>query len=362
MLAARWHRRGDLRLEDVADPRPPAAGEVTVEVSWCGICGTDLEEYTAGPVLIPVDRPNPLSGQRAPLILGHEVSGRVAAVGAGVPGLREGDLVAVDGIMFCGKCFWCRRNQVTLCPSMASIGLMADGGLAERITVAAATCIPVAAHVPDEHAALAEPVSVAVRAMRRGRLGVGEHVLVCGAGTIGLAAVMVARALGAGEVSVIDPVGFRRDLAIRLGAARAVHPNDAVPELFADRNGVGPDLCIDASGVPRATAAAAGLVRAAGRVVVLGVTNAPTTLDTLGLVVREIELIGSLSHVYDEDFAAAVHLIGDGRVDVSALITHRIPLARVVEDGFGALTGGTRDQTLKVLVSPHLTTTTEHAP
>ncbi len=349
MKALRWHGRKDVRLDEVPDANAPAEGEVTVAVSWCGICGTDLEEYLDGPIVIPTE-PHALSGQMAPLIMGHEVAGRIAAVGKGVDGIREGDLVAVDGLIFCGECYWCRRHQVNLCDKMASIGLMADGGLAEKITVQAATCIRVPDGVADDHAPLAEPVSVAVRTIRRSRLEIGERIAILGAGTIGLALVQVARFSGASEIAVVDPIPFRRDLATKLGAV-AFEPGDGLPEQLID-GGVGPDVVIDATGLPSQPGVAAGLVRRGGRAVVVGLPPKPSTIDVLDMVLREVELIGALSHIYDEDFKIAVDLIADGRVEAEPLITHRIGLDRVVEEGFGALTGPQRETTLKVLVNP----------
>lgn len=352
MKALRWHGRGDVRLDEVPDAKAPAPGEVTVAVSWCGICGTDLEEYLDGPVVIPTE-PHPLTGRMAPLIMGHEVAGRVAAVGDGVDGLREGDLVAVDGLIFCGECYWCRRHRVNLCGKMASIGLMADGGLAEKLTVQAATCLRVPEGVADDHAPLAEPVSVAVRTIRRSRLRVGERIVILGAGTIGLALVQVARVGGASEIAVVDPIPFRRDLAEKFGAV-AVEPGDGLAERLAV-GGVGADVVVDATGLSTQPGVAASLVRSGGRAVVVGLPPEPSTIDVLDLVLREVELIGSLSHIYDEDFRIAIDLIADSRVEVEPLITHRIGLDRVVEDGFGALTGPQRDTTLKVLVDPSRT-------
>src|SRR5215470_19039820 len=109
MQAARWHGRGDVRVEDVPEP-VPGPGEVLLHVSWCGICGTDVDEYTAGPALIPVDTPNGLTGRSAPLTLGHEFVGQVTALGPGVTNLQVGQRVAPEVCLFCGECFFCRRH------------------------------------------------------------------------------------------------------------------------------------------------------------------------------------------------------------------------------------------------------------
>ena len=159
-----------------------------------------------GRCVIPVGAPHRLTGRQAPIILGHEVAGRIADVGPGVTGLRPGDLVALDANLSCGSCWWCARHQLSLCADYGAIGLSADGGLAEAVTVPAQMCLPVAESVGADSAALAEPLSVAVRGFRRGRLALDETVAVFGGGMIGVAALVVARAMGAGLIVVIDPV------------------------------------------------------------------------------------------------------------------------------------------------------------
>ena len=227
MLAVRWHARGDVRVEEVPPPAPPGPGEVQLQVRWCGICGTDLEEWLSGPVFIPAAVPHPVTGARAPLVLGHEFAGVVAAAGDGVTGLVPGQRVAVDTIVSCGSCHWCRRGEVTRCPALGALGLHGDGGLAELCNAPARMCLPVPDTVADDEAALAEPLAVAVRALRRGGLRPGERVAVVGAGAVGLMAVQAAAAFGAGSVAVVEPLPERRALALRLGADRAVPPDEA---------------------------------------------------------------------------------------------------------------------------------------
>ena len=150
MQAALWHARDDVRVEEVPEPGAPGPGEVIIRVGACGICGTDLEEYRAGPLFIPVGRPNSLTGRQAPIILGHEFAGEVVEVGRGVTEFRPGDRVAPDVLLYCGTCYWCRRHQVMLCEKMAALGLSGDGGLAEYCRAPAAMCRPVPAALPIE--------------------------------------------------------------------------------------------------------------------------------------------------------------------------------------------------------------------
>ncbi|MEZ4862357.1 MAG: 2,3-butanediol dehydrogenase [Caldilineaceae bacterium] len=354
MKAALWHARNDIRIEDVPVPSAPGPGEVVIKVGACGICGTDLEEYRAGPLFIPVDAPNPLTGAQAPLILGHEFAGEVMEVGPGVTNFKVGDHLAPDVLIYCGECFWCQRHQVTLCDKLAALGLMGDGGLAEYCKLPVNMAILVPNGLSDDHAAMAEPLSVAVRAVRRGRLAPGESVAIFGGGTIGLFCLQVARAAGAGEVFVVEPLANRRALAKQLGASAVIDPTtvDPVAALHKLTRGVGPDLVLEASGGVKVTAVAVHSARKAGRIVLVGLPVAPTSFNFFDVVATEKELIGSLSHVYDEDYATAVRWLGDGRVLAEPLISARIPLERLLIDGLERLEQRAME-TLKVIVKPH---------
>jgi (R,R)-butanediol dehydrogenase/meso-butanediol dehydrogenase/diacetyl reductase len=347
MLALRWHGRHDVRLEDVPAPAPPGPEEVQLRIAYCGICGTDIEEIEHGPVTIPVE-PHPLTGARAPIVLGHEFTGVVDRVGDAVTNVGPGDRVACDGILACGECRWCRRGEPVRCVRGASLGLAADGGLAELCNAPAKLCFALPEGVAIDEGALAEPLAVAVRALRRGGLRLGERVAVVGAGTIGLMAVQAALALGAESVSVLEPGAHRRQLAKELGAELAVAPEDA-GELAAD-------VVVECAGNPRAVEAAIATADVGGRVVLVGIDQRPVSLQPFDLIRGERSIIGSISHVYDEDFRSAVMLLGRGYVRAAPLITDRIPLDRVIEDGIEALREGHGDH-LKILVrcapAPH---------
>ena len=329
MRAVRWHGRGDVRVEEVPPPAPPGPGEVQLAVRWCGICGTDLEEWLSGPVFIPVSVPHPLTGARAPLVLGHEFAGVVVAAGAGVTGLLPGQRVAVDTIVSCGSCHWCQRGQVTRCPALGALGLHGDGGLAELCNAPARMCLPVPDTVADDEAALAEPLAVAVRALRRGGLRPGERVAVVGAGTVGLMAVQAAAASGAGSVTVVEPLAERRALAVGLGAGRAVPPGDAAA--------LEADVAVECAGTPGAIQTALRALRSGGRAVLLGIVTESEPVAPMDLVRGEKSLIGSLSHVWDEDFREALQLLGRGAVQAAPLITDRIPLSAAVTGGLALL-------------------------
>jgi (R,R)-butanediol dehydrogenase/meso-butanediol dehydrogenase/diacetyl reductase len=354
MKAAVWHARNDIRVEEVPEPSAPGPGEVIIKVGACGICGTDLEEYRAGPLFIPVDAPNPLTGRQAPLILGHEFAGEVVEVGKGVDGFKVGDRLAPDVIISCGHCYWCRRNLLSLCDSLAALGLMGDGGLAEYCRLPVNMAVKLPTGLIDEHAAMAEPLSVAVRAVRRGRMLAGETVVVFGGGTIGLFCLQVARAAGAGEVFVVEPLANRRALAMQLGASEVIDPTttDPVAAVRQWTRGVGPDLVLEASGGASVVPVAIAAARKGGRVVLVGLPVGPSSFNFFHVVATEKEVIGSLSHVYDEDYFTAVRWLADGRVLAEPLISARVPLSRFLEDGLERLEQRP-SETLKVIILPH---------
>src|SRR3984893_18215067 len=203
MLAAVYQARHDIRVQEWPAPQSPPAGWVTVAITYCGICGTDIEEYLHGPVVIPTT-PHSLTGALAPLVLGHEGTGTVVAAGAG-GGIEVGTRVGMENSVGCGHCAACLSGNRQLCPQLAVMGLMMDGALAERVNVPAYMGTELPKVLPDEAGALAESLSVAVRALRRVGSVAGIDVQVFGAGTIGFMAAQVARSAGARSVTVRDP-------------------------------------------------------------------------------------------------------------------------------------------------------------
>ena len=185
MRALRFHAARDLRIEEVTEPPAPSLGDVVVRVATCGICGTDLHEYTAGPIVTPVE-PHPLTGAQNPQILGHEFAGDVVATGPGVTSVAEGDRVAIMPLAYCGHCPYCRRGLQHLCAMMACVGLSHPwGGMAELATVAEYQVVRLPESVTYRQGALIEPTAVAAYGVERAGVGPGDSVLVTGAGPIG---------------------------------------------------------------------------------------------------------------------------------------------------------------------------------
>ncbi|MFD3307234.1 2,3-butanediol dehydrogenase [Streptomyces sp. NPDC058694] len=349
MKALRWHGARDLRLEEVPDPADPGPHEAVVEVSWCGVCGTDLHEFLEGPHMIR-GGPHPLTGTGPPLALGHELSGTVVALGAEAPGIAVGDRVTADPVWRCGVCFWCVRGEYHICPRSGSVGLASPGAFADRVTVPLAGLARLPDNVSDEMAAVAEPLAVGLHAVTRAGVQPGDNVLVVGGGPIGVAVVLAARIAGAAGLYVSEPLAGRRELLLGIGVTEAFDPRetDVRREVFLKTGRIGPDVVIDATGVAALATQAVATVRRGGRVVLAGVGHGSVEFDMGQLVFYERSVLGTLG--YNFDIPRVIDLMSTGRLDASALVTGRFPLtegAGVFED-----LAADRARHLKVLLTP----------
>ena len=291
MRAARYHGRGDLRLEDVPEPSP-GAGDVKLRVLYAGICGTDIHEVYDGPVFVPVERPHPLTGVQAPVILGHELCGEVVEVGEGVTTVAPGDLVAVEPLQPCGRCAYCTSGAYNLCPTRAAHGLArAGGGFAEFTVVEERMAHGLPPGLSAIQGALVEPMSVGVHAVKLTHARPGSWVAVHGLGPIGLGVLLALRARGV-ETIASDPSARRRSAVEALGFRHVLDPRagdaaDAIRELT---DGRGVEASVDAAGVPAALAAALESTAVHGRIVVVAVPLEPLTLPIPAFRRHEVTL------------------------------------------------------------------------
>jgi (R,R)-butanediol dehydrogenase / meso-butanediol dehydrogenase / diacetyl reductase len=337
MRAVRWHARHDIRLDDVPDPPAPGPAEIRIRVAWCGLCGSDVHEYRSGPFQIPL-RPHPVTGRCAPVVLGHEVSGWVEQTGPGVPGPAVGDLVSLNGLIPCGRCAQCRRQAPQRCVSFGHIGMSADGGLADRLTVPAEMVVAAPPGTDPEIAALAEPFAVAMHAIAQAGHPADQRCTVLGAGAIGLAVALVLREAG-NLVTVADVAAERLAHAADLGlAAAAADGADAAPVVF------------ECSGAAEAPAAAIERTEPGGLIVFAGLPESPSTIDLKPLVLREIRTVGTVSHRTQADLVPALTFLAGHAETARRLITARIPLADTVPRGIEALAGPDRRRQCKILV------------
>ncbi|WP_031468456.1 2,3-butanediol dehydrogenase [Sciscionella sediminilitoris] len=347
MRALRWHGLSDLRLDEVPDPTDPGPGEVVVEVSYCGVCGTDLHEYSHGPNLIRT-RAHPLTGVEPPITLGHEFSGTVAALGGPVPGISIDMRVAVDPCLRCGVCRWCRHGEYHICAKGGSIGLASPGAFARYVTVPAEGLVPIPDGVSDQVAALAEPLAVGLHAVRRAGVQPGDNALLIGAGPIGISVLMALTLAGAAGIYVSEPAPERARLAAELGATEVYDPAvaDVRREVFLRTGRIGPDVVVEATGRPDLVELAITTVRRGGRAVLAGISGDAAALPVTQIVPFERTVLGSLG--YNFDIPRVLDLIATGRFDPRPLLTGVYPLSRGL-DAFHDLAAGSH---LKILLDP----------
>lgn len=353
MKAIVFHNVNDIRYEpDWPEPRRLRPGEVKIASSWCGICGTDMEDYKQGAV-IPVGEPHPESGRMAPMVIGHEYSGRIVETAPDVDSPEVGQRVAVEPVKVCHRCYWCKRGEYASCLNQVSIGQMDDGGMADYFLAPAENCVPIPDDMPEDVAALAEPLAVMVRGVRKGRVMAGDVVTVVGAGTIGLMGVAAAKVAGASKIIVIAHGGKRAELAKLMGATHILNSyEEGWKEKFLDiTDGLGSEVVIDAGANIDAMRLALDLTMRRGRCVFNSVIAKDVPISAWDMVIDEKEIVGTVSHAFDREFKWAVQYLADGRVNVEPMITSRIYIEDAVGDGFDRLMAD-RNQ-IKILVTPH---------
>ncbi len=352
MKAAVFHDRRDIRVEDVPEPEVYSGG-VKVQVSWCGICGSDLHEYCAGPIFVPKPgSPHPLTGVAMPVVMGHEFGGEVVEVGEDVSRVGVGDRVAVEPIYRCGECPECRRGAYNLCRSLGFHGLSGGGGGFSEFTVVPEYMThKLPDGVSDEEGALVEPVAVGLHAVRQAGFAPGQSAIVFGAGPIGVATVQCLRASGASLVAVAEVAESRKEMARRIGADVVIDPaeQDVVAAIEELTDGVGADASFDAAGVQETLQAAIRTTARGGTVVNVAIWEEPVQLDPNDFVIAEVKIVGSLA--YAHEFPATIALIEDGRINAKDLVSERISLENIVEEGFEELVSN-KDRHVKILVQP----------
>jgi hypothetical protein len=324
------------RIAVGAQPDPtPKDDEVIIEVGAVGICGSDMHMYEAGAdgyILYP-------GLTRFPNILGHEFSGKVAAVGKGVRDLKVGDLVTAEEIQWCGECISCRRGYVNHCDNLEELGFTTPGAMAQYIPVRARYCWnigEIADRVGSEHEALVlgamvEPTGVSYHAMfnRIHTWQPGVYVAVFGAGPIGLAATALAAAAGASQVIVFDTSPSRRAFAAKLGATATHDPAsvDLNQVLLDATYGRGVDFVVEAAGAPAHTLAPLTRGLAVNATIChIGRSERPTPLALEYYQVKGVQLAGSLGHAGHGTFQNVIRMMASGKLDMRPMVSARMAL------------------------------------
>lgn len=337
MTALVWEGPREMHLRTVAAPGPPGDREVVLSVDAVGICGSELSGYLGQSSLrVP------------PLVMGHELSGTVADVGAKVDDLPRGTRVVVNPLISCGSCPACRRGQANLCSSRALLGAHMPGGFAECVAVPASACRVLPETVESSSGAMVEPIACAVRAVRLADVGLGDELLVVGAGPIGLLCAHLARQAGA-TATIVDSNPERLRTARAWGVPRALEPSDAsslTPEFRA---------AIDAVGLSVTRRQAIRAVRRGGVVVFVGLHEPTVDFDANEVVRSEITIRGSFAYTPD-DFDVAVGLLAAGILpdDKSWLSVRPLGLGR---ESFEELVGR-EPSVVKIVLRPAMEGTT----
>ncbi len=308
-----------MEIQDVALPEPGPA-EVLVAVKACGICGSDVHGMDGS------------TGRRQPpIIMGHEAAGTVAKLGPGVAGLAVGDRITFDSTVYCGDCRFCRQGLVNLCDRRQVLGVACDefrrqGAFAEYVAVPQRIVVPLPDAVSFEQAALVEPVSVAVHAVGRLPLRLGDTAVVIGSGMIGLLVIQALRAAGCARIMAVDVDPARLELATQLGATETLLPENAQAVAGILRaTGGGADLAVEAAGLPATVDAAIHSVRKGGAVALVGNVTPHTELPLQAVVTRELTLLGCCAS--QGEYPACLDLIARGTINVAPLLSAVAPLA-----------------------------------
>lgn len=323
-----------------------------IDVAWCGICGTDLHEYLEGPIFCPAPgHPHPLSHEESPVTLGHEFSGTVSGVGEGLTDLAKGDNVVVEPYFVDGTCDMCQADSYHLCRQMGFIGLSGGGGgLSEKIVVDQRWVHPIG-DIPLDEAALIEPLSVAHHAVARSGVKAGDTALVGGSGPIGLLTAAVLKGMGVTTI-ISELTQARKEKATSSGVAdHVLDPSkEDVPARVRElTSGAGADVAFECAGVNAVLDTMLDAVRPGAVVVNVSIWGAPATVDMQKLVLKEIDLRGTIAYV--RDHPAVIKMVQEGKVDLKPFITGRIALEDLVEQGFDTLINH-KDTAVKVLVHP----------
>ena len=313
MRALRWDGPGEVHAVDVERPQA-RDGWAVVDVAYSGLCGTDLHICSG-------HHPRAVPG----LVLGHELSGTLA----------DGTRVVVNPLLSCGHCVTCLAGRPHTCANLRLLGIDAPGGAAEQAAVPVANLVPLPADADLTAAAFAEPLAVAVRAVRRSRLALGEDAVVVGAGPVGLAVALCARQAGAGRVLVVETAPARQEVAARLGLEVA---GEHVPDAVAP-------VVFDCASHPAVAARLGALAAPAGRVVLVGVYPGLTPVDLQAVTFKELEVVGTRVYSRD-DLVTAARMITSGAFDPRPLLTRTV----TVDEAPAAIDALASGRDVKVLV------------
>lgn len=319
MKALVYHGTQDIRYEEVPKPKP-GHNEVLVRVKAVSICGSDLSGYRGGnPMRVP------------PLIMGHEFSGEIAELGEGVTSLQIHNRVGVVTNLFCGYCENCKRGLANVCENRLIIGTTMkagsyNGAMAEYVLVPSKKIVRLPDHVSFNAAALAEPLSISLRAVKHAGDMTGKTVSVFGAGPIGQLGIACLKHFGAERIVAIDLADNRLEMAKKMGATHAINAGDAVAEYIMKlTDGEGTDCAFDAAGVESTINTAIETVRNGGLILLVGMASPKINIELKHAIVKELKFL--TSYMYTTEMNEGLDLIASGAMDVEKIITSEYPMS-----------------------------------
>ena len=333
-----------LTFTDFPDPTP-GADEVLLRIRACGICGSDIHGWDGS------------SGRRRPpLIMGHEAAGEVLSVGEAVSDWKTGDRVTFDSTIFCGHCAYCERGEVNLCENRRVVGVAPaeyrqHGAFAEKLCVPARILYRLPSNLSFSHAAMIEPVSIAIHAVKRVSVSRSDTAVVVGAGMIGLLVVQALRWAGARQIVAVDLVDERLALARQLGATHTFNSRtaDVAAAVAALTNGQGADVAFEVVGISPTVQTAIGVLRRGGHAVLVGNLSAKTDFPLQAVVTRELTLHGTCGSA--GEYPLCLDLVARGIIQVDPIISAISPLDQGVE-WFNRLSGKEGAGLMKVILTP----------
>lgn len=332
MKAAVWYGQNDVRVEERA-LKQLGDDELKIKVAWAGICGSDLHEYHEGPVFIPVNSPDPVTGCQAPLTLGHEFAGVVEEVGSSVTKFKVGDRISIYPMITKEQ----RSSKEDVFDGFGTFGLHVDGGFAEYAVIPEKYAYILPDSMSLEEGALVEPTAVAVQAVKEANLLIGDSVAVFGSGPIGLLTIMAAKTAGATNIIAIDVSETRLEKAIQAGATHIIHAGqkDVIKEIRKVCPD-GADITFEVAGVDATFKQAIQATKIRGLVMVVSIFSSSINWNPFELTTSGVKICATLA--YERiTFQQTIELIASGQLPAKQIITDRIELENIVENGFETL-------------------------
>lgn len=343
MKAARWFGKKDIRIVNIESDKLKE-NDVKILIKYAGICGSDLHEYLHGPIGIPVKHEHPYSNMMAPVTMGHEFCGKVVEVGANVKHIKVGDRVVVEPILTKNGLV----GEYNLDPHAGCIGLVANGGFAEYCVVDAGVVHILPDDIDYEQGALTEPAAVALYAVRRSHFKAGDIAVVFGCGPIGLLVIESLRVAGARKIYAVELSPERQAKARELNAI-VIDPNEVDPVSYLKEvtNG-GPDVSFEVTGVASVLNQAIQTIKNNGECIIVSIWSGEVAINPNLIVTKEKTIKGTIG--YRHIFPAVLDLMSQGYFSKDILVTKKIKLDDIVEEGFETLIK--EKNHVKILVSP----------